>query len=346
MIKVGIAGATGYSGIGLIQILKSHPMVEIIWLSAESNAGKKLSDVRQSMYGVCDMICQPLEIEKLIPSVDVVFMGLPNGIAMKNAGAILSSGKKLIDISADFRIKDAKQFTDIYKMEHASAGLISQAVYGLSEINKDKIKKANLLSNPGCYPTASILGISPLLKNKMISDSSIIIDAKSGVSGAGASPSDKTHFDECNDNVRAYNVAAHRHNPEIDQELSAIAGKEIKTTFTPHLIPMDRGILSTIYADLNSDVSSAELFKQYREFYKDAPFVRILDEGKLPATKYVRGSNYCDISIVVDKRTKRVIVLSAIDNLVKGASGQAVQNMNIMFGLDETTGLEWAPVFP
>lgn len=346
-IKAGIMGAAGYAGLGIIQILNDHPDAELAWISSEdAHSGKNISDIRPSMLGICDLVCQSPDISGLIDKADVIFFALPNGLAMKWAPKVKEKGRKAIDISADFRIKDLAEYKKWYKIDHASPELVEEAVYGLPELYKDEIKKAWLIANPGCYPTASILGTAPLVKNSLVRTESIIIDAKSGVSGAGATLTDITHFPECNENFRAYAVASHRHNPEIDQIVSNVAGKKVVTTFTPHLTPMNRGILATIYADLVSKKSADELLSLYKDFYKGAPFVRVLAKGKLPATKYVSGSNYCDINIVVDERTNRVIVLSAVDNLIKGAAGQAVQNMNMMFGLDEISGLRKMPVYP
>ena len=347
MIKIGIMGAAGYAGLGILQILHNHPEAKVVWIaSEEAHAGKKLSDLRPSLYGICGLTCNSPDISGLIDKVDVVFMALPNGLAMKYAPAVREKEKKVIDISADYRIKDLAEYKKWYNIDHASPKLAEEAVYALPEIYFEKIKKANLIANPGCYPTASILGAYPLLKFNLADKDSIVIDAKSGVSGAGAALTEITHFPECNENFRAYAVASHRHNPEIDQELTNACGEQVITSFVPHLVPMNRGILATIYAKLSSKKSADEIHKMYKDFYKDAAFVRILDKGKLPATKYVSSSNYCDINIVVDDRAGRVIVLSAIDNLVKGAAGQAVQNMNIMFGLDQKTGLDRVPLYP
>lgn len=347
MIRVGIVGAAGYAGLGILQILSRHPEAKVVWISSEeAHSGKLLSEIRPSIKGTADLVCNGPDISELIPLCDVVFLALPNGIAMKLAPNILSFGKKVIDISADFRIKDIDEYAKWYKINHLCQDLVSEAVYGLPEIYKDKIKDASLIANPGCYPTASGLGAAPLVKNHLIKLDSIIVDAKSGVSGAGSALTDITHFPECNENVRAYGVASHRHNPEIDQTLSDLAGEKVITTFTPHLIPMNRGIHATIYGSLTSKKTTEELINIYEDFYDGEPFVRILEKGKFPATKYVSGSNYCDITVVVDERSNRAIVLSVIDNLVKGAAGQAVQNMNIMFGLDETTGLDTPPLYP
>jgi len=346
-IKAGVVGAAGYAGIGIIQLLHDHPEAELVWISSEeAHSGKKLSDIRPMLSGLCDLACSPPDISSLIEKADVIFLALPNGLAMKWAPKIKEKGKKAIDISADFRIKDLREYKSWYKIDHASPELVKEAVYGLPEYFREDIKKAWLIANPGCYPTASILGTAPLVKNGLVRPESIIIDAKSGVSGAGMALTDITHFPECNENVRAYGVGTHRHNPEIDQIVSLIGGKKVTTSFTPHLIPMNRGIHATIYADLTAKKTAGEIISVYKSTYKGAAFVRILDEGKLPATKYVSGSNFCDIGIVVDDRTGRVVVLSVIDNLIKGAAGQAVQNMNIMFGLDERAGIGRMPVYP
>lgn len=346
-IRAGVVGAAGYAGIGIIQILNDHPDAELAWISSEqAHSGKKLSEIRPMLSGLCDLVCDPPDISDLIDKADVLFLALPNGLAMKWAPKIKEKGRKAIDISADFRIKDLKEYVKWYKIDHACPELVKEAVYGLPEYFRDDIKKAWLIANPGCYPTASILGAAPLAKKGLIKTESLIIDAKSGVSGAGMALTDITHFPECNENVRAYGVASHRHNPEIDQILGGLAGKKVITSFTPHLIPMNRGILATIYADLAVKRSAEEIISAYKDIYKDAVFVRVLEKGRLPATKYVTGSNYCDIGIVVDERVDRVVVLSAIDNLVKGAAGQAVQNMNIMFGLDDKAGLRKMPVYP
>ncbi len=347
MIKVGVVGGAGYAGMGVLQILCSHPEAEIVWVSSEqAHAGKKLSDLRPSLSGICDLVCQPPDITAIIDAVDVVIMALPNGLAMKLVPAILKKGKKAIDVSADFRIKDLDEYKKWYKIDHASPELVAEAVYGLPELFMEKIKGARLIANPGCYPTASILASAPLAGSGLVDPSSIVIDAKSGVSGAGAALTEITHFPECNENLRAYAVASHRHNPEIDQVLGEVSGKKITTTFVPHLIPMNRGIHSTVYATLSAKADTAKLHALYRDFYKGKYFVRVLDQGRFPATKYVSGSNFCDINVVADERSGRVIVMSVIDNLVKGAAGQAVQNMNIICGLDERTGLDGSPLYP
>jgi N-acetyl-gamma-glutamyl-phosphate reductase len=308
-------------------------------VTSGSHKNEKISDIYPHLEGVTDISYKAPDIEKLAKEADVVFLALPNGMAMNIAPKILESGAKVIDLSADYRFKDPKVFKEWYKMDHTSKNLLTKAAYGLPEI--EKVSGAKLIANPGCYATASILGLYPLIKEGLIDTDSIVVDAKSGVSGAGKSLTDDTHYPNCNEGISAYKVAAHRHTPEIEQEL----GSGIKITFTPHLTPMTRGILSTIYAKANKPVDEKKLTKIYKDIYKKTHFIRVLD-GKLPSTKYVSGTNFCDIAVKYDKRTNNIIVLSAIDNLVKGASGQAIQNMNIMFGLPETTGLELIAIYP
>ena len=339
MIKVGIMGGSGYTGEILVGLLLRHPEVKIAFVTSGSHKNEKISDIYPHLEGITDIIYKAPDIEKLAKETDVVFLALPNGMAMNIAPKILEAGAKVIDLSADYRFKDPKVFKEWYKMDHTSKNLLAKAVYGLPEI--EKVSGAKLISNPGCYATASILGLYPLIKEGLIDIDSIVVDAKSGISGAGKSLTDDTHYPNCNEGISAYKVASHRHTPEIEQEL----GSGIKITFTPHLTPMTRGILSTIYAKASKPVDEKDLTKIYKDIYKKTHFIRVL-EGKLPSTKYVNGTNYCDIAVKYDKRTNNIIVLSAIDNLVKGASGQALQNMNIMFGLPETTGLELVPVYP
>jgi len=339
MIKVGIMGGSGYTGEILAGLVLRHPEAKLVFITSGSHKNEKLSDVYPHLGGISDITYKAPDVDKLAKDADVVFLALPNGMAMNIAPKLLNAGAKVIDLSADFRFKDASIFKEWYKMDHSSKSLLSKAVYGLPEI--ENVKEADLVANPGCYATASILGLYPLVKEGIIELDSIVVDAKSGVSGAGKALTDDTHFPNCNDGISAYKVASHRHIPEIEQEL----GEKIKIVFTPHLIPMTRGILATIYAKANKTIDEVKLAKIYKDFYKGKPFIRVL-EGKLPSTKYVYGSNYCDIAVKYDKRTNNIIVLSAIDNLVKGASGQAVQNMNMMFGLKETAGLELVPVYP
>ena len=346
MIKVGIIGAGGYAGETLIGILLRHPEIKIIWLMSEpAHKGKKITDLYPHLKGETDLECLELDIGKYIDKVDLVFLALPHAMAMNYVPQLLKAKKKVIDFSADYRLSDKENFKKWYKVEHASPELLKEAVYGLPELHKEKVKKTNLLANPGCYPTAAILGIAPLVKEKLIDPQSIIIDAKTGVSGAGRGLSLQTHFPEINDGIVPYNIGIHRHTPEMDQEISLLAGKDIKVTFAPHLLSISRGILSTIYAQPERTLSKAELTKVYKNFYKNEPFIRIY-EDKLPSTKYVSGTNFCDIAVLSDECTGRVVALAAIDNLVKGAAGQAVQNMNLMCGFSEDEGLKVVALYP
>jgi len=338
-LKVGIVGVTGYVGKELIRILIQHEKVEITSLSAKIDATIPISKIFPEFKHIIDVDCINFEnADEIAEVVDVAFLALPHTVSMNIVPKFLDKGKKVIDLSADFRLRNAKVYEQWYNVKHNCPELINEAVYGLPELYSDEIKKANLVANPGCYPTSAILGLAPLLREGLIEAKGIVIDAKSGISGAGREPSLKTHFPERNESLCAYSVGTHRHIPEIEQELSRLEMKEIKVTFVPHLIPMDRGILSTIYLFLNKKVKVNELFGLYREFYSSYPFIRITDE--FPETKWVIGSNYCDINIRKDEKTEQIVILSTIDNLIKGASGQAVQNMNLMYGFEETLGIE------
>jgi N-acetyl-gamma-glutamyl-phosphate reductase len=341
MIKVGIIGATGYTGIELVRILLNHPHVQITVLCSESHAGDDLGDVYPHLRNKEILKLSSIDLKKLLTmEVDLFFIALPSGEAMKMASVLLKKGKKIIDLSADFRLLHAKDYLQWYNLKHTSPSLISEAVYGLPEINKINFKEVNLAANPGCYPTASLLAFAPLVFNDLIDLDSIIIDAKSGISGAGKQPTATVHFSETNSNISAYQIAVHRHIPEIEQGLSLIktSKKEHSITFIPHLIPVNRGILATVYAS-TKEKSQEKLQRSFKDFYKDAFFVRVLSKGKSAQIKNVYGSNFCDLSVHFDERTGKVIVLSAIDNLVKGAAGNAVQIFNLMFGLDETLAL-------
>jgi len=346
MIKAGIIGATGYAGEQLAWFLYKHPNVNVDFYASHNYAGMTYNDIYNNFNTYINDICIDMEtaISKL-SNINVLFIALPHGKSFKITEKALSLGVKVIDLGADFRLKSKEEYEQWYNVKHESIDLLSSAVYGLTELNREAIRGCNLLSNPGCYPTATILALTPLLKNNIIDIQSIIVDAKSGVSGAGRSANIGSLFTECNESIKAYAVASHRHTPEIEQELSKSSnGNDIKICFTPHLVPMNRGILSTCYASLTKECTAEELITLYRDFYNDNFFIKILDG--LPETRWVKGSNLCHIGIKVDKRTNRVIVLSAIDNLIKGAAGQAVQNMNIMFGLDETAGLEIIAMAP
>ncbi len=345
MIKAGVVGATGYAGEQLVWLLYKHPMVNIEFYSAHNYADTPYNEIYNNYYGYIEEICVSMEtaISKL-SDINVLFIAMPHGKTFEITEKALLLGVKVIDLGADFRLKSKEVYQEWYGVKHESEKLLEKAVYGLTELNRAAIAKCNLLANPGCYPTATILALTPLLKNDIIDVNSVIVDAKSGVSGAGRAANIASLFTECNESIKAYAVASHRHTPEIEQELSRFSMEKVVITFTPHLVPMNRGILSTCYGTLSKDVKTQEIIDLYRDFYKDDYFIKIIDG--LPETRWVRGSNLCHIGIRVDKRTKRVIVISAIDNLIKGAAGQAVQNMNIMFGLQETTGLEIIAMAP
>lgn len=341
--KVAVLGASGYTGSDLLRLLLVHPNVEITHLTAEKHAGKMISDVFPHLKGFLDLELKPLKPKSIPKDIDIVFAALPHGTSAKVIKELYERDIKIIDLGADFRLSN-KNYKKWYG-EHPCPELIKKAVYGITELNRHKVKKAKLVANPGCYPTSSILGLAPLLINKIADHASIIIDSKSGVSGAGRSPSLDYHYSEVNEGMKAYKVGEHRHMPEIEEALSNYSGLKVIVSFTPHLIPMDRGILSTIYVNLNKSLTTKKLIDIYNEHYKDERFVRISPENVYPSTNQVRGSNYCDIGVKVNSNNTAVIV-SVIDNLVKGASGQAVQNMNVMMGYEETTGLEMSPVFP
>ena len=345
MIRVGIIGASGYTGVELSRLLSRHGKVELTVATSRQYAGKKLSEIYPSLSGCTDLTCENITGAELAEKADLFFTAVPHQTAMNIVPELLEAGKKVVDLSADFRIHDSAVYEKWYQA-HCSEQYLAEAVYGLPEIHREHIPSARLVANPGCYPTSTILALAPLLKNKLIDPSTIIVDSKSGTSGAGRSAQVGALYCEVTDGFRAYKVASHRHTPEIEQELSKLANDDIVISFTPHLVPMSRGILSTIYASAVTNLDSNGLHTLYNEFYAAEKFVRICPDGSFPATQYVRGSNFCDIACSYDPRTGRVIVVSAIDNLVKGAAGQAVQNMNLMCGFDESTGLEIVPLFP
>lgn len=338
MIKTAVLGATGYAGVELVRILTNHPEAELEILGSQSFAGKPISDIYQNFRHILDKECSSVDLDK-VSKCDIAFTALPHGASKEVIPALIERGLKVIDLSGDYRYDDAAVYEEWYGEKHSSPELLAESVYGLPELHREKIKKARLIGNPGCYTTCSILGAAPLLANKIAETKNIIIDAKSGVTGAGRTTSLPYTFCECTENSKAYKVATHRHTSEIEQELSNIAGEPIMLSFTPHLIPQKRGILATIYVNLNRPSSTEELTEMYKDFYKNEFFVRVKDAGELPETKHVAGSNFADIGIVYDKRLQRAVVVSTIDNIVKGAAGQAVQNMNLLFGLDEKTGL-------
>ena len=345
MLNVGIYGASGYTGQELLRILMRHPCARVAAITSRKFKGQPISDIFPNFEKLTDLKyidASPQEVAKLS---DCVFLALPHGEAMAAAPLFLQAGKKVVDLSADFRLRDVALFEQWYG-KHGAPGLLPSAVYGLPELYREEVGKASLVANPGCYPTSAILGLAPALRERIIDPDSIIVDSKSGVSGAGREAVIGSLFCEVDEGFKAYKVSQHRHAPEIEQELSRLAGRDVIISFTPHLLPLNRGILSTIYATLGRDVTTASVLELYREFYRGEKFVRVYREGAFPNVSSVRGTNFCDIGLSVEKRTKRLIVITAIDNLVKGASGQAVQNMNIMFGLEEDAGLDMVAFYP
>lgn len=346
MIRVGIIGASGYAGAELVRYLLTHPEAKITYLASDSLDGKPLSEAYPAFLGHNLPICEKYDLAVAAEKADFIFQAQGNGVGMKVAPELLAAGKKFIDVPADFRLKDPVAYKQFYGAENTAPDLVSEAVYGVPELHPEEVAKARLIANPGCYATSAILALAPLVDGRIELDS-IIIDAKSGVSGAGRSKLDVSGlFCETNEGLRAYGVANHRHTPEIEQELSLLAGQSVQINFTPHLIPMNRGILTTAYAKVTSVASTADLLALYDEFYAGKAFVQILGEGKQPVTKNVFGTNFCHIGAVLDQRTKRAIITCAIDNMGKGAAGQAIQNMNLMCGLDETTGLMGGAIYP
>lgn len=346
MIKAGIIGATGYAGAELVRILMGHKEVEIVWFGSRSYIDEKYANVYRNMFEIVDAQCMDDNIGGLADQVDVIFTATPQGFLASVLTEEILSKVKVIDLSADFRIKDVDIYEKWYGIQHKSPQFIQEAVYGLCEVNREQIPKARLIANPGCYTTCSILTAYPLAKEGLIDMDTLIVDAKSGTSGAGRGAKVQNLFCEVNENMKAYGVASHRHTPEIEEQLGYASGRKVTISFTPHLVPMNRGILATEYAALTKDVSWEEVKAVYDKYYKEEKFVRVLDQGVFPETKWVEGSNYLDIGFQIDPRTNRIILMGAIDNLVKGAAGQAVQNMNLIFGLPETEGLELVPMFP
>lgn len=345
-MKVGIIGSTGYAGAELVRILMNHPEAEIIWYGSRSYVDKKFSEVFGNMFQIVEDVCKGENISELSEKADVIFTATPQGLCASLVNEEILEKTRIIDLSADFRIKDVATYEKWYQINHPTPQFIPEAVYGLCEINRDKIKSARLIANPGCYPTCSFLSIYPLAKEGLIDMNSIIIDAKSGTSGAGRGAKVANLYCEVNESIKAYGVATHRHTPEIEEQLSYASGEDVVINFTPHLVPMNRGILVTAYASLKKDITEEEMFDIYHSYYDKEYFVRVLEKGICPETRWVEGSNFVDVGIKKDARTNRVIMMGAMDNLVKGAAGQAVQNMNIMFGLDEACGLKYAPFFP
>ena len=346
MIKAGIIGATGYAGAELVRLLLGHKEVEIKWYGSRSYVDQAYASVYQNMFQLVDEKCLDDNMEAMADQVDVIFTATPQGLCASLVNENILNKVKIIDLSADFRIKDVNVYEKWYGIEHKEPQYIEEAVYGLCEVNREKIKQARIIANPGCYPTCSFLSIYPCVKEGLIDPNTIIIDAKSGTSGAGRGAKVDNLFCEVNENIKAYGVAGHRHTPEIEEQLSYAAGEPVLINFTPHLVPMQRGILVTAYASLKKDVTYEEVKAVYDKYYDKEYFVRVLNKDVCPQTRWVEGSNFVDVNFKIDPRTKRIIMMGAMDNLVKGAAGQAVQNMNLLFGLDEKTGLQMAPLFP
>lgn len=348
MIRVGIIGSTGYAGNELVRLLLQHREAEIVWYGSRSYIDRSYADIYRNMFRLVDRKCLDDNMEALAKEADVVFTATPQGLCASLVSDEILEQTKIIDLSADFRIKDVSVYEKWYNIKHPSPQYIQEAVYGLCEINREAVKKARIVANPGCYTTCSILSVYPLLKEGLISPRSIIIDAKSGTSGAGRGAKVANLYCEVNENIKAYSVAVHRHTPEIEEQLGYAAGEEVLINFTPHLVPMNRGILITAYADIAADrrLTAGEIRAAYEKYYADEPFIRLLDTGECPETRWVEGSNYVDVGFVLDERTNRIVIMGALDNLVKGAAGQAVQNMNLLFGLPEQEGLQQVPMFP
>lgn len=346
MINVGIIGSTGYAGGELVRLLLQRDDIKIKWFGSKSYINRRYTEVFQNMFKLVEDTCLDDNMEELANQVDVIFTATPQGFCGSLVNEGILSKTKIIDLSADFRIKSVEVYEEWYGIKHKSPSFIKEAIYGLCEINREQIKNARIIANPGCYPTCSTLSIYPLLKEGIIDENSIIIDAKSGTSGAGRGAKLSNLYCEVNENIKAYGVTDHRHTPEIEEQLSYAFGKEIQINFTPHLVPMNRGILITAYANLKKPMSYEEIKGIYDRYYEQEYFVRVLDKGVCPETKWVEGSNYVDLNFQIDPRTNRIIMMGAMDNLVKGAAGQAIQNMNLMFGLKENKGLQLIPMFP
>jgi len=344
MIKAGIIGATGYAGAEIVRLLTAHPEVKIVWYGSRSYIEQPYASIYGSMFEIVKADCDGEDLEALAEKVDVIFTATPQGFLSSALTETILSKAKVIDISADFRIKDVRRYEEWYKIQHKTPQFLEEAVYGLCEINRDEIRGARLVASPGCFPTCSILSLYPLVKEDLIDAEQIIIDAKSGTTGAGRGAKTPNLYCEVNETIKAYGVTTHRHTPEIEDQIGYAAGKNVTLSFTPHLVPMNRGILVTAYAPVKEGVTEAMLRLAYDKYYQNEPFIRVLPQGKAPETRYVKGSNYVDVNAMIDQRCGRAIIMGAIDNLVKGAAGQAVQNMNILFGLDETEGLMAIPM--
>ena len=345
-LRIAIVGSSGYTGGELYRILLHHPSAQVTAVTSERSAGKPITDIFPHLTGLTDLLCESLDPEAIAKKADLAFLALPHVTAQDAAHRLHGLGVKVVDLSADYRLKDPALYETWYEHSHQYPDLLKTAVYGLPELHREKVRTASLIANPGCYPTSAILGLAPAVRDALVDLGTIVIDSKSGVSGAGRSPGLPYHFPEANEAFMAYKVGTHRHTPEIEQELSGIAGTPVTVSFTPHLVPMNRGILTTIYGKLAMQMDTKALHERYQAFYRTEPFVRVLPPGQFPNVRNVRGSNFCDIGVHADVRTGRAVIVTALDNLVKGASGQAVQNMNILMGYEETAGLRFAALFP
>lgn len=345
-LRISIIGANGYTGGEMVRLLAMHPEVEISVLTSRQYAGWNIADVFPSLRGLLDMRLVELDVKDVAGTSDAVFLAIPHTQAMPIAAALIDEGARVVDYSADFRLKDPQVYERWYQATHSETDLLGRSVYGLPELHGAEVRDARLVALPGCYPTGALLALAPAVAHGLIEVGDIVINSLSGVSGAGQKPTLQTHFPEIADNLRAYGITSHRHTPEIEQELSLLAGQTVTVQFTPHLVPANRGILTTIAANMMSGISTAEVTQIYREFYKNAPFVRICEPGSYPEIRFVRGSNYCDIGLACDQRTGKLLMISAIDNLCKGAAGQAVQCMNLMFGMPEDMGMRFGGLTP
>lgn len=346
MIKAGIIGSTGYAGAELARLLLQREDIEIIWYGSKSYVDQKYASIYQNMFQIVEGNCQDDNMEELAEKADVIFTATPQGFLASQMNDNILTKTKVIDLSADYRIKEVAVYEEWYKIEHKTPQYVQEAVYGLPEINREEIKKARLIANPGCYPTCSFLTVYPLIKEGLLDPSTLIIDAKSGTSGAGRGAKTDNLYCEVNENIKSYGAGVHRHTPEIEEQLSYQAGAPVRISFVPHLVPMNRGILITAYAGLTGKVSEDKVRAVYHKYYDKEYFVRVLEKDTAPQTKWVEGSNFVDINFKIDSRTGRIVMMGAMDNLVKGAAGQAVQNMNLLFGLPENKGLKLIPMFP
>ncbi len=346
MKQVAIMGATGYTGLELIRLLRLHPEVELGWISSETHQGETLGEVHPHLEEFSSLVFGPTRAEEVPPDTEVVFCALPHGSSAETSRTLLERGIRVVDLSADFRLKEASLYLDWYGSEHPCPDLLKEAVYGLPEANRSQVRKARLVANPGCYPTSVLLALRPLALKGILHEGGLVVDAKSGVSGAGRAPRQAFHFPECSESFKAYRIGAHQHTPEMEQELTQYGNQQVRMLFTPHLIPVNRGIISAAYLPLSEKFEEEELRDIFQQLYREEEFVKVLPAGIYPETRWVRGTNYCHLNWKLDDRTGTLVVVSALDNLVKGAAGQAVQNMNLMLDLPEETGLQGTALLP